>query len=47
MALKLDDFDAGKSIIPAIGRGWALVMNVAPIKNHYVPRPINNRYINS
>jgi hypothetical protein len=32
MALGHDDFDAGKSIIRAIGRGGTLIMDVARIK---------------
>jgi hypothetical protein len=40
MALRLNDFDGGKSITRAIGRDL-------PKSNHYVPCHINNRYINS
>ncbi len=46
MALGFNDFDEGKSITLAIGR-VGLSKWIFPHQNHYVPRHINNRYINS
>jgi hypothetical protein len=48
-SLGLNFFDAGKSKINYF-RLWkklALVIDVACIRNHYVPRHINRRYINT
>jgi hypothetical protein len=47
---KLDNFDGGKSITRAIGRGVGpenLKNGFAPNQNHFVQRRINNRHINS
>jgi hypothetical protein len=38
----LGDFDVGKSITRAIGRGGPSKW-ISPHQNHYVPRSINNR----
>jgi hypothetical protein len=40
------DFDVGKSITRAIGRGGPSKW-ICPHQNHYVLHHINNRYINS